>query len=321
MPMRVVVLGERGGWHVGRLAEAVGRRGHAVEVVPWRMVEATVGPGGLRFAPAAIAAADVVTVRGMPGIGTGSPRLEDVIFRMDALAQLEACGTPVINRPRALEIAIDKYLSLAVLARAGLPVPRTCVVQGGEAAVRAWESFAAPCVVKPLFGSRGRGISRVGSAAEAAAVGEAGVAYLQEFIPHPGWDLRVLVVADDTFAMRRIAKAGEWRTNVSLGGRPEAVELPAATLDLARRAAATVGATIAGVDILPGPGGPVVLEVNAVPAWRGLQTVVQTELTDVVAAAVLRAADLESSRRPEVPAAGTKPFGRGLSQDGRPGST
>lgn len=295
--MRVVVLGERGGWHVGRLAEALDRRGHAVDVVPWRAVEAAVDPGGPRFAPAAIAAADVVAVRGMPGVGTAAPRLEDVIFRMDAVAQLEASGTPVINRPRALEIAIDKYLSLALLARAGIPVPRTRVVQGVEAAVRAWESFAAPCVVKPLFGSRGRGIDRIGSAAEAAAVGGMGVAYLQEFIPHPGWDVRVLVVGDETFAMRRIAAAGEWRTNVSLGGRPEAIDLPPATIDLARRAAATVGATIAGVDILPGPGGPVVLEVNAVPAWRGLQTVIETDLTAAVASAVLRAAGLESAHR------------------------
>lgn len=290
-PMRVAILGEREGWHVERLARALAGRGHAVEVVPWRAIEATLEPTGPRFAPATLAAADVVAVRGMPGIAADSPRLEDVIFRMDALAQLEASGMPVINRPRALEIAIDKYLSLALLARAGLPVPRTRVVQGAEAATRAWEAIGGPCVAKPLFGSRGRGISRVGSAVEAAAIGAGGVAYLQEFIPHPGWDLRVLVVGDDAFAMRRVAAAGEWRTNISLGGRPEAIEVSAATLDLARRAAATVGATLAGVDVLPGPDGPVVLEVNAVPAWRGLQSVVATDLTEAVASAVLGAAD------------------------------
>jgi ribosomal protein S6--L-glutamate ligase len=115
------------------------------------------------------------------------------------------------------------------------------------------------------------------------------VAYLQEFIPHPGWDLRILVVGDDAFAMRRVAAAGEWRTNVSLGGRPEAVEVPAEVITIARRATATVGATIAGVDIMPGPDGPVVLEVNAVPAWRGLQSVVDADLTEAVAREVEKA--------------------------------
>jgi ribosomal protein S6--L-glutamate ligase len=144
-------------------------------------------------------------------------------------------------------------------------------------------------VSKPLFGSRGRGISRVTTSAEAAAAGAAGVAYLQEFIPHPGWDLRILVVGAAAFAMRRVAAGGEWRTNVSLGGRPEAVEASAAELDVARRAAAVVGARIAGVDILPGPAGPVVLEVNAVPAWKGLQSVVDADLSDAVAQEVERA--------------------------------
>ena len=281
--MLVTLLGERGGWHIERLAEAFGRHGHTVEVVSWQAIGAAVGPAGLRFAPDALATADVVAVRGMPGIGSGPQRLEEVIFRMDALAQLEAAGTPVVNKPRVLEIAIDKYLSLAMLAWAGIRVPQTIVVQGEASARRAWDQLGGSCVAKPLFGSRGRGISRITSDSEATAIGAGGVAYLQEFIPHPGWDLRILVVGDDAFAMRRVAVAGEWRTNVSLGGRPEAVEVPAEVIAIARHAAATVGATIAGVDILPGPDGPVVLEVNAVPAWRGLQSVVDTDLTEAVA--------------------------------------
>lgn len=169
--MLVTLLGERGGWHVERLAEAFGRHGHTVEVVSWQAVGAAVGAGGLRFAPDALATADVVAVRGMPGIGSGSQRLEEVIFRMDALAQLEAAGTPVVNTPRALEIAIDKYLSLALLARAGIRVPETTIVQGEASARRAWEQLGGSCVAKPLFGSRGRGISRVTSDLEAAAIG------------------------------------------------------------------------------------------------------------------------------------------------------
>lgn len=289
--MRIVLLGEPEGWHIERLAAALARRGHAAAVVRWQQLTAGVVDEEPRFGPAAIAAADAIVVRGMPGMATGADRLESVVFRMDVLGRLEAGGMPVVNRPRALEIAIDKYLSLAVLARAGLRVPRTLVVQDAEAARAAFADLGGDCVAKPIFGSRGRGLVRVGTAAAAgAAVSDGGLGYLQEFLPHPGWDARVLVIGDQTFAMRRIAAAGEWRTNISQGGRPEAFAPPAGWLDLARRAAAAVEADVAGVDILPTDDGPVVLEVNAVPGWQGLQAVTNADLADEIAAVVEQAA-------------------------------
>lgn len=291
MPMRIVLLGEPGGWHIERLGAAVVRRGHVATVVRWQHLTASVGAEGLRFGPAAVAAADAIVVRGMPGVATGTDRLESVVFRMDVLGCLETEGLPVVNRPRALEIAIDKYLSLAALARAGLRVPRTVVVQDAEAARAAFASLGSSCVAKPIFGSRGRGIARVSTAtAAAAAVSAGGLGYLQEFLPHAGWDVRVLVIGDQTFAMRRIAAAGEWRTNISLGGRPEAFAPPTGWLELARRAAAAVGADVAGVDILPTDDGPVVLEVNAVPGWQGLQAVTEIDLANEIAALVERTA-------------------------------
>ena len=300
MPMRIVLLGEPGGWHIGRLRDAVVRRGHVATVVRWQHLTASLGDEGLRFGPAEVAAADAIVVRGMPGVGTGTDRLESVVFRMDVLGCLETEGMPVVNRPRALEIAIDKYLSLAALARAGVRVPRTVVVQDAEAARAAFAELGSNCVAKPIFGSRGRGIARVSTAtAAAAAVSAGGLGYLQEFLPHAGWDVRVLVIGDQTFAMRRIAAAGEWRTNISLGGRPEAFAPPTGWLELARRAAAAVGATVAGVDILPTDDGPVVLEVNAVPGWQGLQAVTEIDLADEIAALVERTARQTSDSRLE----------------------
>ncbi|NBW86662.1 MAG: RimK family alpha-L-glutamate ligase, partial [Planctomycetia bacterium] len=237
--------------------------------------------------PAAVAAADVVVVRGMPGTSPPQDRLEEVVFRMDLLARLAAGGTPVVNAPRALEIAIDKYLSLDMLCVAGVPVPRTVVLQNPGEIEPALERLGGEGVLKPLFGSRGRGVERVSLAAGATSVAagsESGrVFYLQEFIPNAGFDIRILVVGDRLFAMRRIAAAGEWRTNVSLGGRPEPFEPPAAWCDLARRAAATVGTEVAGVDLLPAKDGRVlVLEVNAVPGWQGLEAASGQDVTGAV---------------------------------------
>lgn len=284
--MRVAVLGEPAGWHVQRLAAALADRGHAATVVPWSAIGAGVAAGADRFMPHELATCDVVAVRGMPGAGTADNRLEEIVFRMDALGRLAARGTRIVNSPRALEVAIDKYLSLSLLAAAGLPVPETRVVQGGKAAAAAAGELGGPCVLKPLFGSRGRGMELLTTVAavEAAVASRSTVAYLQEFVPHAGWDVRILVVGDAWFAMRRVAAVGEWRTNVSLGGRPEPFAPPADWVSLAFRAAAAVSAEVAGVDILPADDGRVlVLEVNAVPGWRGLEDACGKGVTEAVA--------------------------------------
>jgi len=287
--MRITVLG-RQGWHVGRLLDSICGRGHEAELVSWDALEATLTGVGAGFGPEPLSSADVVAVRGMPGVGSETNGLESVIFRMDVLGRLEAGGVPVVNRPKALEIAIDKYLTLAILAAAGIRVPRTHVVQGAMAASRALEALGGIAVSKPLFGSRGRGVTLVRGDTMIGAPGGTGIAYLQEFIRHEGWDIRILVVGDRQFAMRRLASAGEWRTNLACGGRPERVDVEPGMVEIARQAAVAVGARIAGIDLLPTPEGPVVLEVNAIPAWRGLQTVTHVDLADVVAGEILAAA-------------------------------
>jgi ribosomal protein S6--L-glutamate ligase len=100
------------------------------------------------------------------------------------------------------------------------------------------------------------------------------VLYLQRFVDHPGWDLRVFVVGGRVLtAMRRHARGG-WRTNVAQGGRGEPARLTPEQERLALAAAEALGAPVAGVDLLPArAGGWYVLEVNAVPGWRALAPV------------------------------------------------
>jgi ribosomal protein S6--L-glutamate ligase len=150
-------------------------------------------------------------------------------------------------------------------------------------------------VVKPLFGSRGRGIHRgqTAAAVAAAVAADGGVAYLQEFLPHSGWDVRALVVGERVVGIRREAAAGEWVTNLARGGRGLPLDMPPDWEDLARRAAGAVGATLAGVDLVPvGDGRVVVLEVNAVPGWRGLEEVVGRDVSGAVADHLLAAAGM-----------------------------
>ena len=100
------------------------------------------------------------------------------------------------------------------------------------------------------------------------------VIYQQQFVRHPGWDLRVFVVNGRVIAAMKRTAHGDWRTNVARGGTADRAELGHAEAKLAVEAAEAVGCPVAGVDLLPGPTGELfVIEVNAVPGWRALAPV------------------------------------------------
>ena len=119
------------------------------------------------------------------------------------------------------------------------------------------------------------------------------VLYLQQFIPHHGYDLRVLVVGKRMWGMTR-RNPLDWRTNVSRGATTEPFEPDAALVALARKAAHAVGAPLAGVDLLPARDGSLyVIEVNAVPGWQALA---RTHNIDI-AARVLKFVEASVSAR------------------------
>ncbi len=271
-------------WYLKDLRRAAGDR-HEVVPLAFRDLAAGLGSASPRFGAGRVDLDpfDAVLVRTMPPAS-----LEQVVFRMDVLGRLEAAGKVVINPARAIEAAVDKYLASAKLEAAGLLTPPTMVCQTAEAALEAFERLGGDVVVKPLFGAEGRGIARLNDAAVAQRTfsllaGLGAVLYLQQFISHDGYDVRVLVVGQRQWAMRR-RNPLDWRTNVSRGAQAEPVELRPEWAEMARRAAEAVGAPVAGVDLLPDPSGQTyAIEVNAVPGWQALARTLEVD----VAAAVL----------------------------------
>jgi RimK family alpha-L-glutamate ligase len=272
--MNIAILNAKPGWQTDELCAALAARGHAGCVLPYERLVARLGTADawLSSEGVEILAVDAVIARIIP---LGS--LEQIIYRVDALHWIEERGIPVVNSPRALERCIDKFYTTALLREAGLPVPDTVVCEtavDAVAAVRAMKDV----IVKPMFGSLGHGMTRVTDADVAFRVGQTleqirAVFYVQRTIDHDGRDVRVFVIGGRVLgAIERRAPAGEWRTNVSRGGSTRAIDVPPAWEALAVRAAATVGADYAGVDLLPARDGQVyVLEVNGVPGWQGLQ--------------------------------------------------
>jgi len=225
----------------------------------------------------------------MRPIGRGS--LEEIIFRMDLLHKLHRLGMIIVNPPYAIERCVDKFHALAFLEENGLPVPRTVVTESHEEALKAFYELDNDVVVKPIFGSRGIGSTRISDPEVATRIFRAlvfyhNVLYLQEFVQHGFSDIRAFVVGDRVVAaMRRVAET--WKTNVSLGGKPLPLELDENLESLVVKAAEVVGCKVAGVDVLESEKGPVIVELNSQPGWKGLQSVTKVDVADEIIGYVL----------------------------------
>jgi len=222
-------------------------------------------------------------------IGRGS--LEEIVFRMDMLYRLQRLGLYVINPPEAIEHCVDKYDLLAILEDNNVPVPRTAATENVDEALKAFNELGGDVVVKPIFGSRGIGSTRVQDSEIASTVFGTiafyhGVIYIQEFVHHGFSDIRAFVVGDRVVAaMKRVASS--WKTNYSQGARPEQIRLDKTMEEMAIKSAKLIECKIAGVDILESPRGPLVIEVNSQPGWRGLQSVTRVNIADQIVAFIL----------------------------------
>jgi len=222
-------------------------------------------------------------------IGRGS--LEEIIFRMDLLRRLERAGLLVINPPAAIEHSVDKYYTLTVFEEAGLPVPRTIVTESYNLALEAFHELGGDVIVKPLFGSRGIGVTRVTDSEVAARIFRSldfhhEVLYLQEFISHGSSDIRAFVIGDRVVASER-RRSTNWKANISLGAKPEPHKLNKEMEELVVKASQIIGCRISGVDILERPEGPVLVELNSQPGWRGLQSVTEKNIAEEIVEYIL----------------------------------
>ncbi|MCY2981199.1 MAG: RimK family alpha-L-glutamate ligase [Planctomycetota bacterium] len=225
---------------------------------------------------------DAVLVRTMP---LGS--VEQIVFRMNALHVALSAGVQILNPPRCLEIAIDKWLTLDIARQSGIETPRTICCQTREDALLAFEMLGRDCIVKPIFGGEGRGIVRVTDADMAWRVFSTleqlqSVIYIQEFLVSQGYDLRLLVVGDELFCVRR-ENHGDWRSNVARGGQAIPHEPTFEQISIAFRACKAIQGWMIGVDILPTMDGRnVLLEVNAVPGWRATAAALNVDMAQLV---------------------------------------
>jgi RimK family alpha-L-glutamate ligase len=290
--MRVAIFTDEVGWHTRQLQAALRSRGavgRCVDLAACR-IDTSAAWHGLALPGFGRELPDAALVRGIAG-GT----FEQVTKRLAVLHALREHGVAVYNDARAIERSVDKSMTSLLLHAAGIATPPAWATESAVEAQRIVmrESAAGHALVlKPLFGSQGKGLQRIGRVDGVhvplpALAGDYGaLAYLQRFVAQravPGHDWRVLVVGDCArTAMRRVSE--HWIHNVARGARCEAAPLTSRLAEIAERAARALELDYAGVDLMPAgdDGHIVVLEVNGVAAWRGLQRVTDFNIAQAI---------------------------------------
>ncbi|MHA1658588.1 MAG: RimK family alpha-L-glutamate ligase [Promethearchaeota archaeon] len=218
--------------------------------------------------------------------GFGAAVTQKIFFRLDLLRAIEEHGIKLINSRESLEIASDKFLTSIFLEKYNIPTPRTIICENSKDALDSFEELGGDVVLKPLFGSKGIGITRLNEKGFAENViyslGQLNeIFYIQEFIEHYNRDIRILVLGDDAIAgMYRVSD--NWKTNIHAGARMEPIELTNELKTLSVKAAKAVKTQIAGVDIVESEKGLLVLEVNSIPGFTALQKVTDVNIPEEI---------------------------------------
>ncbi|MGC3999737.1 MAG: RimK family alpha-L-glutamate ligase [Anaeromyxobacter sp.] len=223
-------------------------------------------------------------------------------YGLAVVNQFDLMGVPVLAAAIPIARSRDKLRALQLLSRFGMDIPRTVMCRFRDEVPEAVEQVGGlPCIIKLIQGTQGVGVMIASTMVEVQGMLDTlwtlgQEILLQELVAESkGKDVRALVVGDRVVAaMRRTARAGEFRSNIHRGGSAEAVPLGREYAEAAVKAARVLGLEVAGIDMLEARTGPKIMEVNSSPGFEGLESA--TGL-DVASAYVQHAVEFGLARR------------------------
>ncbi len=257
-----------------RLVEAAGQLGHAAQVLDTLRCNMVVARDAPRLLYRGVELSAEELHVAVPRIGASITG-----YGISVVNQLDQMGVPVLAAATPIARSRDKLRALQLLSRFGIDIPRTVMCRFREDVPDSVEMVGGlPCIIKLIQGTQGVGVMIAGTMAEVQGMLDTlwtlgQEILLQELVAESrGRDVRALVVGDRVVAaMRRTARAGEFRSNIHRGGSAEAVELPREFAETAVKAARVVGLEVAGVDMLEARTGPKIMEINCSPGFEGLE--------------------------------------------------
>jgi ribosomal protein S6--L-glutamate ligase len=266
-----------------RLRAAALQRGHNVKVLNTLRfaIDLTADEPDLHYRGRQLSDYDAI----LPRIGNSITYFGTAVVR-----QFEQMDVYTPNTANGISSARDKLRANQILSRHNIAMPPTAFVRNRADVRPAIERVGgAPVVIKLLEGTQGIGVILAPQVKVAEAIIETlhstkQNVLIQKFISESrGRDIRALVVGDRVVAaMRRSAAGDEFRSNVHRGGSVEAVELDPVYERAAVRSAQIMGLRVAGVDMLEGDDGPLVMEVNSSPGLQGIETATKLDVAGAI---------------------------------------
>jgi tetrahydromethanopterin:alpha-L-glutamate ligase len=276
---------QNGGWHGEVLLQAFAKRGH--EAVLIDLHDCVIDLSG-NFSEITIPTFNTLPPCAfIRGVAPGS--LQQVITRLNVLHMLKMQGVYIYNDAKSIERTVDKGMTSFLLKQMGVSTPATWVCESRSKAHQIIQTEIAShqqVVIKPLFGSQGKGVRKLTDNSRLPVPKELfvdGVYYLQRFIQtgQQNCDYRVFVINQHAVATMQRSGVG-WLNNVAQGAQCTEVK-DEAIANLAIQAAAALAIDYCGVDIIKDEEGQLwVLEVNSIPAWKGLQSVVSVNIAQLL---------------------------------------
>lgn len=285
VPIFTDEVAQAGGWHGQVLAHAFAKRGWQALMVSLDSCHVSVVSQQVTVhVPGLPQAAPIAFVR---GVAAGTT--QQIISRLNLLHTLKRQGVTVYNSAATIETTVDKNMTSQLLAEQGIATPNTWVCEHrvtAHALMQQVLDAGKTLVIKPLFGSQGKGVRLIESRQDFALPQDMfvdGVYYLQEKIDTGDYqhDYRVFVAGGRVVAaMQR--KGSDWLHNVARGARCTACD-EADVAELGLQAAQVIGMHYAGVDLIRDRDGKLwVIEVNSIPAWRGLQSITDVDIAQIL---------------------------------------
>ncbi|MFK7958156.1 MAG: 30S ribosomal protein S6--L-glutamate ligase [Lysobacterales bacterium] len=271
--MKIAMLARNAGLysHV-RMVQAAEERGHSMDVIDTLKVYLSVASNKpeMRYRGNKLGPYDAV----IPRIGASI-----TFFGTAVVRQFEMMGVYPLNESVAITRSRDKLRSMQLLSRKGVGLPTTTFAHAsGQANDMIEMAGGAPVVIKLLEGTQGVGVvlGETHNAAKSMLEAFGGLkadVLVQEFVKEAGnSDIRCLVIGNKVVAaMKRSGAEGDFRSNLHRGGSAEPVKISRQERATAVRSAKLLGLNVAGVDLLRGKDGPVVMEVNSSPGLEGIE--------------------------------------------------
>ena len=281
--IKTLILTEKEGWHFRQLKKSLESINHYVfsgclSNITLSLVN---NQPKLFINETTIPQVDNVIVRFVPG-GT----LEEITYYLNILKIFEEMGVRVINTAQKIESTVDKLYTSYFLSKNNIKTPDTFVFRGYEKAKNFLDNEMSEkgVVYKPLFGSQGDNVKLIKHSSELKEIdNSSNIYYFQDYLDNTiNHDYRILVIRNNDackyFYMTRYGDT--FINNVSKGGSCVKEPLNKAITDLALKASRLLNMSFCGIDIMSYNNINYIIEINSIPAWRGLQDVEEEIISD-----------------------------------------